>query len=226
MANLQKPELVKLSSRQYSLFVFILGLLINSRSIVVDYIQSNPPLPKIAVAYIYFDYKNKDTQNVLSIFYNILRQLVEQLSKVPQDIQHLYDSLPSDRKENNLNVDQCFAFMQNVCMDFDKVFLIFDALDECPVHDNNSNELRSKRVSTIQKASHFGSIFVTSPPHVNLTQELNDCACLEIRATDDDMCAYLRARTADHRILRRIVDHSPALESHLVHTICSKANGM
>ena len=197
-----------------------------SRSIVIDYIQTNPPLSRTAIAYVYFDYKNKDTQNVLSIFCNILRQLLEQTGKVPQEIQHLYDSLPSERKENNLSMDQCIAFMQIGCQNFDKIFLIFDALDECLVQDNNSNELRSKMISTIQKASNFGSIFVTSRPHVNLTQELNDCVCLEVRASDSDMCAYLKARTADHKILRRIVDHSPALESHLIDTICSKANGM
>lgn len=197
-----------------------------SRSIVVDHIQSNPPSSNTAVAYIYFDYKNKDTQKVLSVLCNILRQFLEQVGKVPQEIQQFYNSLPSERKENNLNVDQCFAFMQIVCKDYDRVFLIFDALDECPIHDNSGDEVRSKMVSAIEKASHFGSIFVTSRPNVNLTLELNDCACLEVRAMDGDMCAYLKARTADHKILRRIIDHRPALETHLVDTICNKANGM
>lgn len=202
------------------------GFADRSRSIVVDHIQSNTPLSNTAVAYIYFDYKNKDTQSVLSVFCNIVRQMLEQIANVPQEIQQFYDSLPSEHKENNLNVDQCFAFILIVCKDFDRVFLVFDALDECTVHDKNSNELRSKMISAIQKVSQSGSIFVTSRPHVNLTQELNDCACLEVRATDSDMCSYLKARTADHRILRRIVDHNPALEIHLVDTICNKANGM
>lgn len=197
-----------------------------SRSIVVDYLQSKSPLSKTAVAYIYFDYKNKDTHNILSVFCSILRQLLEQINQIPQGIQRFYDSLPSERKENNLSLDQCFGFIHTVCRDFDNVFLIFDAVDECPVHDNNSNELRSKVVSTVERASKFASIFVTSRPHVNLTLELNDCACLEVRATDSDMCAYLKARTADHKVLRRIVDHSPALEDYLVDTICKKANGM
>ena len=197
-----------------------------SRSIVVDYLQSKAPLSRTAVAYIYFDYKNKDTHNVLSVFCSILRQLLEQIGQIPQEIQHFYDSLPSDRKENNLNLDQCFGFIHTVCRGFDNVFLIFDAVDECPVHDMNSNELRSKVVSTVERASKFASIFVTSRPHVNLASELNDCASLEVRATDSDMCAYLKARTANHKVLRRIVDHSPALEDYLVDTICKKANGM
>ena len=150
-----------------------------SRFIVIDYLQSKSPLSKTAVAYIYFDCKNKDTHNILSVFCSILRQLLERINQIPQEIQRFYDSLPSERKEN-----------------------------------------------TVERAAKFASIFVTSRPQVNLTLELNDCAYLEVRATDSDMCAYLKARTADHKVLRRIVDHSPALEDYLVDTICKKANGM
>ena len=197
-----------------------------SRSIVINDLQSNPPVSGTAVAYIYFDYKNKDTHNVLAVFSNILRQLLEQLNIIPREIQELYDSISSERKENNLNIDQCFSFIQLVCKDFARTFLIFDALDECPVHDSSSNEFRSKMVSLIQRLSQLTTIFVTSRPHVNLTLEIRNCGCLDVQATDSDMCAYLKARAANHKILRRIIDQNPALENHLVDTICSKAKGM
>ena len=104
--------------------------------------------------------------------------------------------------------------------------MIFDALDECPVYDINASELRSKMISTIRKVSHFAATFITSRPHLNLAEELNDCTNLEIRATNSDMCAYLKARTADHAVLRRLINQDSSLETYLIDTICSKSNGM
>ena len=204
----------------------ILSLLPQSRSIVIDHLQSNCSAYHTAIAYVYFDYKSKDTQNVGAVVLMILRQLIEQVKQTPQELVDSYESLPPDRKENNLQVDQCLSFIQTTCKDFDKVFLVFDALDECPVHGDSSNELRSKMISTIQKMSLYASIFVTSRPHVNLAQQIPNCLSLEVRATHSDMCAYLQARSADYKLLRRIVDQNPALEAHLVETICSKARGM
>lgn len=165
-------------------------------------------------------------QNVLVVFTNILRQLLERAGTIPQEIQHFYDSLPPERKDSSLDIDKCVSFIQLACKEFDRVFLIFDALDECPVHDINTNELRSKIISTIQRVSHFAAMFITSRPHLNLAEEFRDCACFQVRATNSDMCAYLTARTADHAILRRIIKQNPALEAHLVDTICSKSSGI
>ena len=196
------------------------------RSIVVDHIQSSPPASRTAIAYIYFDYKNKDAQSVLSVFSSLLRQILEGVSIIPKNLESHYDSLPPERKENSMSIDECFSFMQTVCKNLDRVFLIFDALDECPVYDDSHNEHRSKIITMIQRASRFATIFITSRPHINLTEELVDCACLEVRAKESDMRAYLEARIANHKILRRIIDQSPSLKSYLLDRICSKANGM
>ena len=196
------------------------------RSIVVDHLLSNPPTSRTAVAYIYFDYKDKDTQNALVVFSNVLRQLLERLDTIPQEIQNFYNSLPPERRENSLDLDQCISFIHLVCNKFDSTFLIFDALDECPLHGINANELRSKIISTIQRVSHCAAVFITSRPHLNLAEELGDCTKLEVRATESDMRAYLKARTVEHAILRRIFNQDSALEGHLISTICSKSNGI
>lgn len=201
-------------------------LLIKSRSIVIDHLQSNPLTSKTAVAYVYFDYKNRETQNVLAVFTNLLRQILEQVAIIPKELELCYDSQPSQRKENNMSIDQCFSFMQTVCQGFDRVFLIFDALDECTAQDDDDNEQRSKILTMIARVCRFASVFVTSRPHINLTQEISDCACLEIRATESDMRAYLEARIAKSKILCRITSQNPSLESYVIAAICSKANGM
>ena len=193
---------------------------------VIDHLQSSTNFSKIAVAYVYFDYKNNETQNVLVILYNLLRQLLEQLDTVPQELQRNFESFSSRRKENKMTLDECYSFIQNISQKFGKVFLVFDAVDECPVHDTNSNELRPKIISMIQKVSSSARTFVTSRPHVNLAQDLNDCISIDVRASHSDMYAYLEARIDDHTLLRKQVNQDPALKKHLIGTIGSKANGM
>lgn len=200
-------------------------LLIRTRSIVIDQIQSNPPTSRTVVAYMYFDYKNKDAQNVLAVFSSLLRQILEATNTIPKELESHYSSRPSHRRENSMSIDECLSFLQIACESFDRIFLVFDALDECIIRDDSNNEPRSKIITMIKRASRFATIFITSRPHVNLTQEI-DCACLEIRATDSDMRSYLKARINNHKILRRIIDQSPSLESRSIDTICSKANGM
>lgn len=196
------------------------------RSIIIDYLICNPPASHTVVAYIYFDYKDKDTHNVSAVSYSILRQLLEYIDRIPQSIQQFYDSPNRERKGDHMSVDQCVSIIQAVCRNMDRVFLVFDALDECPIHDDRANELRSKMIALIRRMSDSMTICVTSRPHLALTHELDDCACLEVRATDGDMRAYLNARMSDHKILRKILDQNPILENHLAETICSKANGM
>lgn len=192
----------------------------------MNHLQLNPPDTATAIAFVYFDYKAKNTQNVQAVFCNLLRQLLEQSNAIPQEVCDLHELLASKRKDNDMSVAQCLSFMQSVRKQFDTVFLLFDAVDECPMHDENVNEIRSQMLSAIQKASKFARVFITSRPHVNMTQELGDCTCLEVKANDNDVCAYLKSRTAEHRILRGLIVQYPNLERDLIATICTKASGM
>ena len=193
---------------------------------MIDHLESNPPVANCAVAFTYFDYKNRDSQSVLAIMSSLLRQLLEKAGHTPRMISDFYGSLPADRKNNSLDVDRCLAFMEKICKGFKKVFLIFDALDECSDHNENVAELRSKMISTIQRLSAFATIFVTSRPHVKPTQDLFKCAQLDIRACDSDLRAYLKARIIDLNLLKTFVDKDPTLEDNIFDIICSKSEGM
>ena len=193
---------------------------------MIDHLESNPPVSNCGVAFTYFDYKNRDSQTVLAIIASLLRQLIEKAGHTPQIISDFYASLPSDRKNNSLDVDQCLAFMQTVCKEFTRVFLVFDALDECSTYDANDGELRSNMISTIQKLSAFATIFITSRPHLRPTQEVLKCVPVDIQAADSDIRAYLKARIAGLQVLRIFVDQDPALRDNISDIICHRAQGM
>ena len=178
------------------------------------------------MAFTYFDYKNRNSQTVLPIVSSLLRKLVEKAGHTPQIISDFYGSLPPDRKNSSLEVDQCLAFLETVCKDFTRVFLVFDALDECSVHDENPGEIRSNMISAIQRLSAFASIFITSRPHVKPTREFSTCIQVDTQASDNDICAYLKARTANLKVLRTFIDQEPALGDDILDIICTKARGM
>lgn len=163
------------------------------RSIVIDHIQSSSVASKATVAYIYFDYKSKDRQTVLAVFCSILRQIIEGTSILPTELELHYDSLIPERMEHGMSMDECFSFLQRLCKEIHRVFLTFDALDECPVHDDNNNEHRSKMINMIKRATQFATVFVTSRPNIKLQQDIVDCTCIEVQARESDIRTYLKS---------------------------------
>ena len=193
---------------------------------MVDHLQSVSEGSNTAVAFVYFDYKNKETQNISAVLSNILRQLLEELEDVPKEITQYYEASFSERKHSDISIDLGLSFIEITRQRFDQVFLIFDALDECPAYDSNANELRSRMLATVQRVSRYTTVFATSRPSIDLKQDIPDCVCFEIKATTGDVCAYLEARIANHEVLRRIANQNTALKHELIETICNKANGM
>ena len=140
------------------------------------------------MAYIYIDYKDKERQTVTKILYSLRRQLLESMDVVPQEIQCIYDALPCDSKENTIDTNQCVSLIRKFAEEQScRVFLLFNALDECPDMDHYSNEIRSRVISTTKTLTTFARTFVTSRSHVNLALSMPDCLYLEIRAMDSDM---------------------------------------
>ena len=126
----------------------------------------------------------------------------------------------------NLNADECVALLGRTTEPFDRVFLLFDALDECPGFDVNNNEWRSKMVSFIDEIRGRTHVFMTSRSHAQLSLELHDCTSLEIWAKDTDIRSYVTARIADHTKLQKMIQKDPNLSEQVANTLCSKAHSM
>ena len=160
------------------------------------------------------------------MFCSILRQIIEGTSIPLTELEQHYNSLTPERIENGMSIEDCFSFLQQFCKRVDRVFLTFDALDECPVHDDNNNEHRSKMITMIKRATQFAKVFVTSRPNINLKQDIVDCTCIEVQARESDIRTYLKTRVANQHIFQRIVRQVPSMENHLIDNICNKSNGM
>ena len=150
---------------------------------VVQHVESTFAEENIAMSYVYFDYKDTDRQSVKAILRNLPKQLLEQLKALLDETSKLRDGKKSDGNIN-LNADECVALLGRTTESFDRVFLLFDAHDECLEFDVNNNEWRSKMVLSIDKIRERMHVFITSRSHVQLSLELHDCTSLKIWVKD------------------------------------------
>ena len=195
-------------------------------SLVINHLESRIAAIKPIVAFIFFDYKDQERQTVTAILRSLLRQVIESIGEIPQSIQQFYGALPP-KEENTMDEDKCTSLLECLIRNEPRdTFLIFDALDECPDIDRESNEVRSRITSAMKRLATVGRLFITARPHVHPATVIPDCHRLEIRATDSDMRCYIDARIKEHKRLVRLVGSDLQLAKRLNETLCRKANGM
>ena len=196
-------------------------------SLVIDYLESRVAAIKPMVAYVFFDYKDQERQAATAILRSLLKQVIESIGEIPQSIQHVYHAHSPPTEGRTMDDDQCTSLLQ--CLIRSQpcdTFLIFDALDECPDIDHNSQEVRSRITSAMKRLSTVGRVFITARPHVRPTTVIAECNRLAIRATNPDMRCYIDARIKGHKRLSRLLGSDSQLADRLNETLCRKANGM
>ncbi|KAF8512781.1 hypothetical protein JB92DRAFT_2669017, partial [Gautieria morchelliformis] len=87
--------------------------------------------PFLAMAFFYFDFNNKDT-----LPDDVLRSLIVQLSAQCVSTPHALESLFSMNEQGGVRRDprqeDLMSTLKTIVMSFQVVYIVFDALDECP----------------------------------------------------------------------------------------------
>ena len=95
---------------------------------------------------------------------------------------------------------------------YTKVYIIVDALDECP-------EVNVKLLKALRSLGRSINLMVTSRDLSSIEQQFRDAQCLRIRADDGDIAKYIENQ----------LDHHPDLsnlQGTVTHKIVNKARGM
>ncbi|KAF8484357.1 hypothetical protein JB92DRAFT_1574797 [Gautieria morchelliformis] len=87
--------------------------------------------PSLAMAFFYFDFNNKDT-----LPNAVLRSLIKQLSVQCANTPHALESLFSTNEQGGAHRDpgqeDLMSTLKTIISSFQAVYIVFDALDECP----------------------------------------------------------------------------------------------
>jgi hypothetical protein len=159
-----------------------------------------------AVIYIYFTYQPKQEQVLQDLLGCLLKQLVTNLSAVPDDIEKLFNIHRGG--EEQLSVKDLKAALHETIKLFSKVFIMLDALDEYHASDPVGLKNFLHEIFELQSIFSF-NLFTTSRYISEITSqhyvshstpaEFENCICKDIRAHDEDVLAYINARMFDIR---------------------------
>jgi hypothetical protein len=184
--------------------------------LVIDTLKKQANFKNIGVSYFYCDYGVESAQSFAP---SILKQLLMQLSPLPQvvlDFYELYRRVGFPRSQAEVS-----QVIRKLSSHFDTCFIVIDALDESDVHSQRQEILKvltSLEVSTIR-------IFITSRPHeTDIRIALQDASKIEAKAREADIKAYLTQKLENAPRLSKITDEQ--LRSQIITDISTRAQGM
>lgn len=188
-------------------------------SLVIDHLKDMGIDQHYALAFMYFDYREHDSQSPNNVVAHLLRQIASQHSVLPRSLSEYYTKFKEQSRTPQLrDIENVFM---DVCRSFVKVYVVVDALDEC-------NEITCRRhflqfLSALQECSNV-RIFVTSRPHPeDIQHHFNAVHQIEVEASEADLRKYLRDSIEESSSAAVIDD---TFKQHLIDTIAESAQNM
>lgn len=184
------------------------------RSTAIDYLQTHFQNQNVAVAYIYFDYKDRENQTAIRVVSALLKQVVSQLETTPQQIQQLYEE--SIRRAWLPDLTTLVEHLISCVCLFQSVYVVLDALDEC--EDDQQKDILTLLDELLVRPS--VQLMLTSRSHLQRLKQLSVPSLrIDITADERDVRTYLHSRLEHERL-------SPDLRNEIVEVISQGAEGM
>jgi hypothetical protein len=185
------------------------------RSIVVQHLETLfQDDDKLAVACIYFNYKEHMEQTMDNLVASLLKQIFRVSGANSEKIKSLHNR--HRKSSTRPTFDELSRLLELEMETYSKVFIVVDALDECREDD----ETCAKFLRFLRSLPENVSLMVTSRYIPSIAQGLNGMERLDIRATDKDVATY-----ADNRI-NLAPQHITDLRELIVSKIVKNADGM
>jgi hypothetical protein len=187
-------------------------------SIVINHLQRSFPSNEVAILYIYCAYNAQ--YKAKELVAALLRQLVHRLTTLPEAVKDLHKR--HTQIQTSPTREELTQVLGSVASGFSRVFVVIDALDECREEDNTRTEF----LDSIKKIKQFANMLVTSRHIPAIKEEFKGELQEEIRATDEDITTYIKAKVKEKSSLSAYISAKPSLQADIVSKIVSKVNGM
>ncbi|KAJ7469684.1 hypothetical protein FB451DRAFT_1136338 [Mycena latifolia] len=187
-------------------------------SVVVNHLRSQFPTGDPGIACIYLNHKETEVQTPLNLLASVWKQLVVDTSISPA-VHQLYSHHRS--RDIRPSLAEVFGILQSTVGQHSKVYIIVDALDECP---EDQQTILLEHLSMLRGAN--TRLMFTSRPHVTLEEFFPSLLGLEIHATEDDLRKYVDRQILKSSRLTKHVRTRPDLHEEIKLKITSNAHGM
>lgn len=188
-------------------------------SIVIDYLQTFVRVENVGIAYIFCDYRTKLEQTPMNLIASLLKQLLQEKRYIPDNLKSLYQL--HNRKQTRPTLDELARMLQSETSKYSQVFLVIDALDECPDDDGRRQVILSK-IRVIQAVGNL-NLMATSRFIPKIAQEFHQSIQLEILASDEDIHRYLEGQMFR---MTRCVKRDIRLQETIKNSIVKAVGGM
>ena len=219
--------------RAFAIFVKIIELLIFSSSTVIEDVKTMCDAGQASIAYFYFDFRDIDKQCWRNLVPSLLTQLSSRSGPRCDILLQLYfDHDNGAQQPNDDALRRCLIEMLAV-QDSHSVYLIIDALDECP----DTSEIPSPRNRVLQLLEELAElqipnvrICVTSRPEFDIRDFLEPLTSRQVSLHDQsgqkqDIADYVRSvvYSRSERYMRRWKDED---KEFVIKTLSERADGM
>ena len=190
-------------------------------SVIIEQLKANcASKPNLAIAYFYFDFNESEKQNATSFVTTLIAQLCNHVVDLPEELKELYKACNNGRGVATLDALQAALFA--VAEKFGDVFIVADALDECPKNGNLREELLELIKDINTRSSSNIHLLVTSRPESDieeLLQSLSTTRVIPIQGSpiDADIKSYIcNEISSDSKLKKFPIEEQKKIEKRLI----------
>lgn len=192
-----------------------------SSSVIIEQLKANcASKPSLAIAYFYFDFNESEKQNATSFVTTLIAQLCNHVVDLPEELKELYKACNNGRGVATLDALKAALFA--VAEKFGDVFIVADALDECPKNGNLREELLELIKDMNTRSSSNIHLLVTSRPESDieeLLQSLSTTRVIPIQGSpiDADIKSYIcNEISSDSKLKKFPIEEQKKIEKRLI----------
>jgi len=182
---------------------------------VINHLQTVFEDDNVAIACIYCDYKEQTEQTVTNLVASLLKQILQDRCSTSETVMSLYKH--HRNKSTRPTLGEFTEALKSELGMYSKIFIVVDALDECP----EENGTRANLLKALRSLGGTVNLMVTSRDLPSIAREFQRTKRLDIRANDSDVQRYIEGRIA--RASRR---HLIALRECILNTIVENVKCM
>lgn len=190
-----------------------------SSSTVIDHLEREHRRGKTGVAYVYCVH-NGVAQTASNFLGSLLRQLAMQSAASLKDIKSCYEH--HARYGTRPSLKEIVGLLRSQVETFDQLFIIIDALDECPEQD----QTRKSFFAQVRALPPKARLMVTSRNVPTIEKMFKHDMCIEIRAQDQDIKRFINSQIEQRDEFADLLEDHEELRFDITATVLEKANGM
>ncbi|EQB52061.1 hypothetical protein CGLO_08339 [Colletotrichum gloeosporioides Cg-14] len=176
---------------------------------------------KVGVAYIFFNFRSVQDQDLKDLFGSLTKQLGRLLLDLPDSLKKLHKD--HSIRKTRPSATEFFEALRSVALRFSQVYLFVDALDEHNMGAHNRSSFLSHLLDLQRNLSSSINIFATSRKVPDVENMFSESPKIEVAAVNDDIHHFISSRLPN--VLSGI-DRDLDLDTQITKEIVTSADGI